>query len=99
MIYIAIYIAEVRCPWVRSLKEKRSLIKPVTEKLKLRFPVSVARLDGLNEHSWEQLGVTAISSDAIWLEDLLNRIEAFIQSQGDFELKTLNKTVDVWELE
>ena len=43
-------------PWVASLKEKRSLIKPVTEKLKVRFPVSVARLAGLDAHEWELIG-------------------------------------------
>ncbi|HEX2865023.1 MAG TPA: DUF503 family protein, partial [Deinococcales bacterium] len=44
--FVGVYQARLVMPWVRSLKEKRSLVKPVTERLKARFPVSVARLDG-----------------------------------------------------
>jgi uncharacterized protein YlxP (DUF503 family) len=63
-VYIGVYLVRLEMPWARSLKEKRSLVKPVSEKLKARFPVSVARLGGLDSHDWELLGVTAISSDA-----------------------------------
>ena len=97
-IYIAVYIADLRTPWVRSLKEKRGIIKPVAEKLKTRFPVSVARLDGLNAHAWERLGVTAISHDALWLESLLERVHSFVSSQGDYAVEVLSQAVEVWEL-
>ena len=97
-IYIAVYIADIRTPWVQSLKEKRSVIKPVTEKLKQKFPVSVARLDGLNEHAWERVGVTAIHRDRAWLESLLNKVHSFIAAQGRFSVDTLDSVVEIWDL-
>ena len=97
-IYVAIYIADIRTPWVRSLKEKRGIIKPVTEKLKVRFPVSVARLDGLNEHAWERVGVSAISADGVWLEGLLERVHSFVCAQGSYEVEVVSRSVEIWDL-
>jgi uncharacterized protein len=98
LIYIGIYIADLAMPWANSLKEKRAMILPVTEKLKSRFPVSVARLDGLNAHDWERIGVTVISHDAVWLEGVLNRVHDFVVSHGTYEVSVLEQTVEVWDL-
>ena len=98
-IYIGVYIADLQMPWVRSLKEKRSLIRPVTEKLKLRYPVSVARLDGLNEHVWERIGATAISHDPKWLDDVLNKVHSFVSANGDYRVGSWDISIDVWDVE
>jgi uncharacterized protein len=97
-IYVGIYIADLHMPWVTSLKEKRAMILPVTEKLKVRFPVSVARLDGLNSHVWERIGVTSIHHDYAWLESLLNKVHDFVVSNGSYEVKMIEKAVEIWEL-
>lgn len=97
-VYLAVYIADLQFDWVRSLKEKRAHILPITEKLKNRFPVSVARLDGLNVHDWERIGVTAISHDAVWLGDLLNRVHQFV-AQHNPDVVVLEQVVEVWDLE
>jgi uncharacterized protein YlxP (DUF503 family) len=95
-IYLGVYWAELATPWAKSLKEKRALIKPVTEKLKARFPVSVARLDGLDAHDWETIGAVAISSDAVWLEALLNDVHDFVLRHGDFRVERSSIRVEVW---
>jgi uncharacterized protein YlxP (DUF503 family) len=97
-IYIGVYLAELELPWVTSLKEKRAAIKPVTEKLKSRFPVSVARLDGLNDHDWERIGATAISHDAVWLRSLLDKVHTFVSSHGEYRVRWSETQVEVWEL-
>lgn len=96
-VYVGVYTAELSMPWVRSLKEKRSLVRPITEKLKTRFPVSVARLDGLNEHTWERIGAVAISADPAWLEDVLNKVHSFVSAHGDFRIVTWDISIDVWD--
>jgi uncharacterized protein YlxP (DUF503 family) len=97
-IYVAIYIADLHMPWVNSLKEKRAMILPVTEKLKVRFPVSVARLDGLNSHDWERIGVTSLHHEYGWLESLLNKVHDFVVSNGSYEVKVIDKAVEMWEV-
>ncbi len=84
--YIGVYTARLEMPWVSNLKEKRALIRPVTERLKARFPVSVARLDGLNNHDWEVIGVVSISHDGTWLDGLLQDVSNFVVSSGEYSV-------------
>ncbi|HHO56411.1 MAG TPA: DUF503 domain-containing protein [Trueperaceae bacterium] len=95
--YVAVYVARLETPWVKSLKEKRSIIKPITEKLKTRFPVSVARLNGLNNHHWEEIGLSAISYDKNWLEQLLINCDDFIAGQSAV-LRESQKSIERWDI-
>lgn len=96
-VYVGLLLLEVATPWARSLKEKRSVVKPLAERLKTRFPVSVARLDGLDEHDWELLGVGAVSADAVWLEGVLSRARDFVHG-FDLELRESRLDITPWEL-
>ncbi len=96
-IYVAVYIADLATPWAKSLKEKRAIVLPITEKLKSRFPVSVARLSGLNNHSWERIGVTAISADRVWLEQLLIKVDSFISGQSATLTKS-EQSIERWDI-
>ncbi|MEZ4607100.1 MAG: DUF503 domain-containing protein [Deinococcales bacterium] len=95
-IYLAVYLVKLSSPWVKSLKEKRSLILPVVEKLKSRFPVSVARLDGLNRHDWEMIGLSAISHDRVWLEGMMAKAGEFIRAHSGCEVGEDSLEVELW---
>lgn len=96
-VYVGVYQARLEMPWVGSLKEKRALVKPVVEKLKVRFAVAAARLDGLDAHAWETIGVTAISSDRVGLEGLLRKVEAFVAAQGEYRVGASSVDIELWE--
>ncbi|MDE0099279.1 MAG: DUF503 domain-containing protein [Truepera sp.] len=96
-VYIGVLILDLDMPWVRSLKEKRSIVVSLVERLRSRFPVSVARLGGQGDHRWERLGVVSISGDAIWLEELLNRV-AHAVGAGEARIRTSSLTVEVWDV-
>lgn len=98
-VYVGVYLVTLACPWVKSLKEKRSLILPVVEKLKNRFPVSVARLDGLDSHDWEVIGLSAISHDRVWLEGMLQKVAEFIASHSGCELQAAQLDIELWASE
>jgi uncharacterized protein YlxP (DUF503 family) len=91
-VFVGVLLVELSTPWARSLKEKRSLIMPVTEKLKARFPVSVARLAGLDDHDWELIGATALSHDGVWLEGMLRKVLEFVNAG---EVRVLRSQLDV----
>ncbi len=95
-VYVGVYLARLEMPWVSSLKEKRSLIKPVTEKLKVRFPVSVARLGGLDAHDWELIGATAISADPVWLEGMLGKVGDFVAAHGVYRVAESSVELELW---
>ena len=95
-VYVGVLLFTLETPGVRSLKEKRSLILPVTERLKARFPVSVARLEGLEAHDWERIGVSAISADPGWLERTLGSARAFVEGRG-LDVRGARVDIDVWD--
>lgn len=96
-VYVGVFQARLEMPWARSLKEKRALVKPVVERLKVRFAVAAARLDGLDEHGWETIGVTAISSDRVGLEGLLRSVEAFVAGGGEYRVAESRVDLELWE--
>ena len=94
--YVGTYTCRLEMPWVTNLKEKRALVRPVVERLKARFPVSVARLAGLNTHDWEVIGVATISSDAPWIEETLRRVAEFVAANGEY--RVADERTELWPL-
>ena len=94
--YVGVLLLELDLSWVKSLKEKRSIVVPVVEKLRSRFPVSVARLARAQNRNWERLGVVLISSDRNWLEKVLESARRFAIS-GESCVCSTSISVEVWE--
>lgn len=63
---LEIHIAESR-----SLKDKRQVMRSLKDRLRHRFNVSVAELDGQDTWQHAVVGVVAISADAGYLERAL----------------------------
>lgn len=98
-VYIAVYVVKLECPWVTSLKEKRSLISPLVNKIKTRYSLSAARLDGVESHTWETIGVSVIGGDRVGLERLLYKIDDFVASHSLCTVVESSVEVEVWSEE
>jgi uncharacterized protein YlxP (DUF503 family) len=83
--YLGLYSARLETP-ARSLKEKRALIKPALERVKARFPVSAARLYGLDAWGFEVVGLSVLGNDPGWVEETLREAARFLASQGGFSV-------------
>ena len=94
--YFGVPFLELDLSWVKTLKEKRSIVVPVVEKLRSRFPVSVARLAGAENRNCERLGVVSISSDRNWLEKVLESARRFAIS-GEAYVGSTSIGVEVGE--
>ena len=84
--YVGILTIRLEMPWVSNLKEKRALVRPVVERLKARYPLTVARLDGLDAHDWEVIGVATISNDYGWVEETLRMAADYIAREGPYRV-------------
>ena len=71
---------------VHSLKEKRSLVKPIVAELQRKFSVSVAEVSGQNLHRRAEIGVAMVSGDLGHLNGVLDRCERLVAARPEVEV-------------
>jgi uncharacterized protein YlxP (DUF503 family) len=73
---VGVLTLEIQLPYAHSLKEKRSVLQSLRNRLRARFNVAVAELD--HQDVWQRatLGVTSISNSQALLESLLQHVLA-----------------------
>jgi uncharacterized protein len=71
---------------VHSLKEKRSLVRPVLAELKRRFDVSVAEAGMQDQYRRTVIGVGLVSADRAHLIEVLAAVERFVAARPELEL-------------
>ena len=78
---------------VRSLKEKRSLVRPLIAEVRKRFELSVAEVDHLDLHRRAGVGVAAVSRDRAHLIEVLDSVERLVAYRPEVELLSVRRTV------
>ncbi|MBI4949611.1 MAG: DUF503 domain-containing protein [Deltaproteobacteria bacterium] len=62
----------------RSLKDKRQVVKSIVEKVKNRFNVSVAEVDGADLWQRAEIGVAAVSNDGALVNSVMDKVLDFV---------------------
>lgn len=85
-IYVLALTVELHLPSSHSLKEKRSVVKSVTESCRKRFAVAASETD--HQDTWQraQLGFVTVSGTARQSEDVIDEVERFVWSVPDAEV-------------
>jgi uncharacterized protein YlxP (DUF503 family) len=71
---------------VHSLKEKRSVVRPMIAEVRRRFEVSVAEVDHVGLHRRAGVGVALASGDAAHVTEVLDACERFVAARPEVEL-------------
>jgi uncharacterized protein YlxP (DUF503 family) len=71
---------------VHSLKQKRSIIRPLVADLRRTFTVSAAETGSLDLHRRAGVGVSVVSSDSRHAIDVLDAVEEFVARRPEIEL-------------
>ena len=71
---------------VRSLKQKRSLIRPVIAELRQRFDVAAAEAGHAELHRRSLIGVAAVAADAGHVRDVLDACERLVARRPELKL-------------
>jgi uncharacterized protein YlxP (DUF503 family) len=71
---------------VRSLKQKRSVIRPVITDLQKRFAVSAAETGSQDLHRRAGIGVAVVSADRGHVVDVLDAAERLVASRPEMDL-------------
>jgi uncharacterized protein len=86
-VYVAALTLDVLLGDVRSLKQKRSVVRPLVAELRRRHPgASVAETGHLDLHRRAEIGVAVVSSTAAHATEVLAECERLVALRPEIEL-------------
>lgn len=78
---------------VRSLKQKRSVIRPLVAELRRRFSVSAAETGSQDLYRRAGIGVALVSADRAHTVEVLDAAERLVAAHPEFELLSVRRGV------
>jgi uncharacterized protein YlxP (DUF503 family) len=92
-----VYVGTLTCDLllgdVRSLKQKRSAVRPVIAELRRAFDVSAAETGHLDLHRRAEVAVAVVASDAAHCHRVLSACEALVAARPELELLSVRSRV------
>jgi uncharacterized protein YlxP (DUF503 family) len=74
----------------RSLKEKRSYVRPVVAALR-RFEISVAEVGALDLHGRAEIAVAVVAAEASHVGEVLDKCERLVAGRPELELLSVRR--------
>ncbi len=71
---------------VQSLKEKRSIVRPIVAEVRRRFEVSVAEAGHLDLHRRALIGVAVVAAEASHCVQVLEACERLVAARPEIEV-------------
>jgi uncharacterized protein YlxP (DUF503 family) len=71
---------------VQSLKEKRSVIRPLLAEIKRRYDVSVAEVGDHDQYRRTQVGAGLVAADRAHVVEVLAAVERLVAGRPEMEL-------------
>ena len=83
---------DLHLPECRSLKGKRSTLRPILEGLRRKFMVSVSEVD--HQDRWQRalIGVALVASSEAHATDVMDEVERFIWSFPDVQVLAASRS-------
>jgi hypothetical protein len=75
----------------RSLKTKRSIVRPIVEGLRKRHRVAVSEVDHQDVLQRATLGVAAVAASHAHLVEMLDEVERFVWSFPEVEVLSVDR--------
>jgi len=83
---IAAMTFRLRATWVRSLKEKRMIVKSLIAQLQNKFHVSAAEIDEQDTHQIIVIGIAVIVPHNAMADSLMEEISLFVEENCEAEI-------------
>jgi len=84
--YVLALSIELRLPGCKSLKQKRSSLRPIVDGIRHRRQASVAETDFNDQWQRAEIGVAVVTCAEGEAELLIDKIERFVWSRPDVEV-------------
>jgi len=92
-VYVGVLELDVLLGDVGSLKQKRSLVKPVIAELRRRFEVAAAEAGQHELHRRSLIGVAVVSPDSAHMHQVLDACERLVAARPELELLSSHRRV------
>ena len=76
-----------------SLKEKRSVIKSILQRLQKRFSMSAAEVGQLDTLRRSEIGIAIVGNEAAYLEKKLSEAISFVERDGRVQVNRIEKEI------
>lgn len=77
--FVGVIKVSLQIPMAQSLKDKRRIIKSLTEKCKNKYNVAVAEVDKKDLWKNSDLGLVTVAGDKMYLDKVINKVIKFIE--------------------
>jgi hypothetical protein len=84
--YVGVVTFELHIPHSGSLKEKRSVVRALRDRLRSRLEISVAEVALNDLHQRARLGIAMVSGDAVVIERAFGAALELVESEAEGEL-------------
>ena len=88
---ISLLTIELMIPWARSLKDKRSAVRGLKDRLRARFNASVAEVAYQDKWQRATLAVCIIGSDKRQLESNMSKIRQLCEEAQDIQIADMHQ--------
>jgi uncharacterized protein YlxP (DUF503 family) len=78
---------------VHSLKEKRSVIRPLVAELQRRFTVTAAETESLDLHRRAGIGMAVVAADRAHVVEILDAAERLVAARPEIELLSARRNL------
>ncbi len=86
MMVVGICVIDLFIPQSGSLKEKRHVLQSIKIKIKNKFNVAIAEVDGGDLWQRATLGVVTVANDKGYVNQIIDKIVAVISSHPEIEV-------------
>ena len=90
-ISISLLTIELMIPWARSLKDKRSAVRGLKDRLRSRFNASVAEVAYQDKWQRAVIAVCILSSDKRQLESDMTRVRLLCEEARDLQITDMHQ--------
>ena len=84
---------DLTLPGCSSLKQKRSVVRSLRDRLRHKFNVSVAETAYQDVHARAQLTVALVASDGRLAESILDKVDRFVESHGQALITSVRREI------
>ncbi len=90
-LFISLLSIELRIPWAQSLKDKRSAVRGLKDRLRSRFNASVAEVACQDKWQRAVIAVCILDSDRRKLESDMARVRQLCEEARDVEIADMHQ--------